>query len=99
MALYDSNSPYYSTDYSLGYLDVQVFRDIPQSVNDVLFTVGKEYENRPDLLAYDLYQEPGLWWIFSVRNKDILRDPVFDMVAGIKIYVPTQETVRLALGN
>jgi hypothetical protein len=99
MALYDNNSPYAKTDYSLGYLDVQVFRDIPQSVDDVLFTVGKEYENRPDLLAYDLYQTPSLWWIFSVRNKDILRDPIFDLVAGIKIYVPTQATLSSALGN
>ena len=40
MALYDSNSPYAKTDYSSGYLDVQVFRDIPQSADDVLFTVG-----------------------------------------------------------
>jgi hypothetical protein len=99
MALYDNNSPYAKTDYSAGYLDVQVFRDIPQSVDDVLFTVGKEYENRPDLLAYDLYQTSSLWWVFSVRNKNILRDPVFDMVAGIKIYVPTQATITSALGN
>ena len=99
MALYDNNSPYAKTDYSLGYLDVQVPRDIPNSVDDVLFTVGKEYENRPDLLAYDLYQTVSLWWIFSVRNKDIIKDPVFDLVAGIKIYVPTQATITTALGN
>ena len=99
MALYDNNSPYFKTDYSLGYLDVQVFRDIPQSKDDVLFTVGKEYENRPDLLAYDLYQTPSLWWVFSVRNKNVLRDPVFDMVAGVKIYVPTQATITSALEN
>jgi len=98
MALYKDNSPYATTSYSAGYLDIINFRDIPARTDDVLYEVTKQYENRPDLLAYDLYGDVGLWWVFSVRNKDIIKDPVFDLVAGIKIYLPTANTIRTVLG-
>jgi hypothetical protein len=99
MALYKNNSPYSETDYSKGYLDVITFRDIPETVDDVEYIIPTEYENRPDLLAYFLYGDVGLWWVFSVRNKSILKDPVFDMVAGIKIYLPTQDSLKSILGK
>ena len=98
MAFYKDNSPYATTSFSNGYLDIIDFRDIPAKTDDVLYEVTKQYENRPDLLAYDLYNDVGLWWVFSVRNKDIIKDPVFDLVAGIKIYLPTGNTIRAALG-
>ena len=98
MALYKDNSPYATTSFSNGYLDIIDFRDIPAKTDDVLYEVTKQYENRPDLLAYDLYGDVGLWWVFSVRNRDIIKDPVFDLVAGIKIYLPTSNTIRTVLG-
>jgi hypothetical protein len=98
MALYKDNSPYATTSFSAGYLDIIDFRDIPVKTDDVLYEVTKQYENRPDLLAYDLYGDVGLWWVFSVRNRDIIKDPVFDLVAGIKIYLPTSNTIRTVLG-
>jgi len=98
MAFYKDNSPYATTSFSNGYLDIIDFRDIPAKTDDVLYEVTKQYENRPDLLAYDLYNDIGLWWVFSVRNKDIIKDPVFDLVAGIKIYLPTGNAIRAALG-
>ena len=98
MALYKDSSPYATTSYSAGYLDVIDFRDIPARTDDVLYEVTKQYENRPDLLAYDLYRDVDLWWVFSVRNKDIIKDPVFDLVAGIKIYLPAANTLRTTLG-
>jgi hypothetical protein len=99
MALYKDNSPYATTSYSAGYLDIIDFRDIPDRTDDVLYEVTKQYENRPDLLAYDLYNDVGLWWVFSVRNKDIIKDPIFDLVAGIKIYLPSTNTIRTVLGG
>lgn len=96
--MYTRTSPYYSTDRSQGYLDIINFRDIPEQTDDILFTVTKNYEYRPELLAYDLYQDVNLWWVFAVRNKSIIRDPVFDMSAGIKIYLPKMSTIKLALG-
>ena len=55
-------------------------------------------KNRPDLLAYDLYGDVSLWWTFSVRNPNIIQDPVFDFVPGVEIFIPTKETVTAALG-
>jgi hypothetical protein len=74
------------------------FRDIPNERDDILFEVTATYENRPDLLAYDLYQDAKLWWVFSMRNKRLLKDPVYDLRAGVKIYLPKLSTLKRSLG-
>lgn len=99
MANYDKFSPYYTTNQSQGYLDVITFRDIPAQTDDILFEVTKAYEHRPDLLAYDLYSTTALWWVFAVRNKNIIKDPVYDLEAGVKIYLPKLSTINTVLGS
>ena len=74
MANYNSLSPYYSTKITNGYLDILNLRDIPVLADDILFTLTKIYEYRPDLLAFDLYNDHRLWWVFALRNKDTIRD-------------------------
>lgn len=98
MTTYSKTSPYYTTTFSNGYLDIMSFRDIPPESDDILFEMTANYEYRPDLLAHDLYSDASLWWVFAVRNKNILRDPVFDMVSGIKIYLPKITTIKRSLG-
>jgi hypothetical protein len=99
MSLYSVFSPYYKTEVVNGYLDTINFRDIPAETDDILFEITSTYNNRPDLLAYDLYKESRLWWVFSVRNKNIIKDPVFDMKAGTKIYLPKLTTIKTVLGT
>lgn len=96
---YSRTSPYFSTSQTNGYLDVITFRDIPALTTDTQFTVTSQYKHRPDLLAYDLYQDVNLWWVFAVRNKNIIRDPVYDLIPGVKIYIPTKASVLQALGS
>lgn len=98
MSLYKGTSPYFKTSYDAGYLDVMTFRNIPAERDDILFEVTKTYEHRPDLLAYDLYGDVNLWWVFAVRNVSIIKDPVYDLEAGIKIYLPKITTIKSALG-
>lgn len=98
MATFSNTSPYYTTKQPNGYLDIISFRDIPSQTDDILFTVTKTYEHRPDLLAFDLYKDVNLWWVFSVRNTNIIKDPVYDMIAGIKIYLPKLTTIKTSLG-
>lgn len=95
---YKKNSPYYNTVIKNGYLDVINFRDIPVEKNDMVFEITQTYQYRPDLLAFDLYKDVGLWWVFSVRNKSVLKDPVFDFTAGTKIYLPKLSTIKTTLG-
>jgi hypothetical protein len=98
MAQYNAASPYYSTSVSPGYLDVINWRTVPTAVDDVLFVVPKTYEFRPDLLAYHLYNDVALWWVFSARNPTILQDPIFDMTVGVQIYLPQLTLMKKTLG-
>jgi len=98
MAQYSSKSPYYSTSAGLGYLDVINYRPVPTSTDDILYTIPKIYEFRPDLLAYHLYNDVELWWVFSARNPTILQDPVFDMIVGVQIYLPQLTLMKTSLG-
>jgi hypothetical protein len=98
MTTYSKTSPYYSTEQTVGYLDILKLRSIPSQKDDILFTVTAQYKNRPDLLAYDLYNDTNLWWVFAVRNRNIIKDPTFDLIPGIQIYLPKLETIRSSLG-
>ena len=62
-------------------------------------TLSKKYENRPDTLSYDLYGTPAYWWVFMVRNPNTIKDPIWDMVAGASIIVPSLQTLQQALGS
>lgn len=98
MAFYNKTSPYANTPVINGYLDVINFKDIPYQKDDYEFEITKTYENRPDLLAYDLYSDSNLWWVFAVRNKSDIKDPIYDFVAGKKIFLPKLSTLKSVLG-
>lgn len=98
MSIYTKSSPYFSTDYSKGYLDIINFRNIPSETDDIYYQITKQFEYRPDLLAYKLYADPKLWWVFAVRNKSTIKDPIFDFVSGTSIYLPKITTLRSSLG-
>jgi hypothetical protein len=98
MATYDSTSPYFETGYNQFYLDVMVNRSIPKEDDDLQFTINNTYQYRPDLLAYDLYQTPTLWWVFYQRNPNTLQAPPLDFTIGKIIYLPKITTLKSALG-
>ena len=98
MTSYSKTSPYFTTNDTGSHLDILNFRDIPEQADDILFVVTQQYTHRPDLLAYDLYSDVALWWVFAVRNKNVLKDPVYDMTAGQRIYLPKLTTIQAALG-
>ena len=98
MATYDTTSPYYNTPYSQFYLDKMVNRPIPMANDDLTFTINLTYQYRPDLLAYDLYGNAGLWWVFYQRNPNTLTAPPWDFEAGKSIYLPKITTLRSTLG-
>ena len=98
MAVYDSLSPYFLTPTTQFYLDPMVNRPIPKETDDQYFQINQTYQYRPDLLAFDLYDQPGLWWVFYQRNPNTLSMPPWDFAAGTNIYLPKISTLRSVLG-
>lgn len=98
MASYSILSPWYETESQTDYLDILTIRPVSAEPDDFLYTIESQYMYRPDLLAFDLYGEAGLWWVFMQRNMDVLEDPIFDFVPGTKIYIPKGSSLRTVLG-
>ena len=98
MATYAATSPYYLTGITQFYLDLMVDRPIPKLTSDQVWIITQTYQYRPDLLAYDLYQNAGLWWVFYQRNPNTLTKPPLDFKAGVQIYLPKITTLRSVLG-
>jgi hypothetical protein len=99
MATYQKTSPYYTTtSTSAGYLGTMIYRDIPAQSDDILYTIAGQYQYRPDLLAYALYNDSNLWWVFAMRNLSVIKDPIYDFVAGTQIYLPKLSTIKSTLG-
>ena len=75
-----------------------VNRPIPKEDDDLTFTINTTYQYRPDMLAFDLYDTPDLWWVFYQRNPNTLTAPPWDFEAGKMIYIPKITTLRSTLG-
>lgn len=96
---YSASSAYFATPvYQNMFLDMMVNRDIPKNSNDAYWEITTAYNFRPDLLAYDLYRDGRLWWVFAQRNPNRLKDPIFDFVTGVGIYLPKESTLKQVLG-
>jgi len=98
MAQYSNNSPWYNTPMKADYLDILSIRPVSAEPDDILYAIDAKFEHRPDLLAYALYGDPGLWWVFAQRNLDVIQDPIFDFKAGTKIYLPKGSSLKTVLG-
>jgi hypothetical protein len=81
-------SQYLSTPIKNWYLDLWVPRSVPKSDFDKIIVIPPKFDQRPDLLAHQEYGTPKLWWVFALRNPDLLNDPINDFVAGLEIYIP-----------
>lgn len=96
---YAASSPYFMTPQSQMFLGRYVDRPIPSHASDRTVTLDVKYEGRPDKMSFDLYGSPVYWWVFMRRNVGIIRDPIWDFKAGIRIIVPSRETVVSVLGG
>jgi len=95
---YSQNSPYKNTGSFNNALDVMKHRAISKQPDDVRFQINSIYALRPDKLAYDLYNDAGLWWVFAARNPNVIEDPIFDFQIGKTIYLPKKSTLDIDLG-
>jgi hypothetical protein len=97
--VYSDYSPYKNTTkFENKYLDILVTREIPKSADDILYAITSTYQHRPDRLAADLYGNPGLWWVFAMRNRNTLVDPIWDFRTGTQIFLPKKSMLQTVLG-
>jgi len=98
MARYGATSPWGKTKISRNTLDTLAIRPVPKMDDDVLYEVQPQFTHRPDLLSFSVYGTSKLWWVFAQRNMDVLKDPVFDLEAGVKIFLPREDRLKKFLG-
>lgn len=98
MATYSKSSPYSATKQNNLYLELLTIRPVPSESDDFLYVIESQYQYRPDLLAYHLYGNSKLWWVFTQRNMEVLKDPIFDFRAGQSIYCPKKSNLTKFLG-
>ena len=98
MARYSRTSPYFNTPQNKINLETLVARPITAEDDDQSYTIERTYAYRPDLLAFDLYGSPRLWWVFAQRNPDQIEDPIYDFKPGVTIQLPKPSTVKTDLG-
>jgi hypothetical protein len=99
MAIYKKTSPWYITKQNTLYLELLTIRTIPTSDDDFKYVIENQYRHRPDLLAFDLYQDAKLWWVFAQRNRSILKDPIYDFSPGTTIFCPAKANINIALST
>ena len=98
MAKYSQTSPYFETEQINDSLDILNPRTITAEGDDQVYTIERTYAYRPDLLAYDLYGTPRLWWVFAQRNPDAIEDPIYDFKPGVTIKLPKLSNLQSDLG-
>ena len=81
-------SQYFSTPIKNWYLDIWAPRKVPANDFDKIITIPAAFDQRPDLLSQQEYGTPKLWWVFCVRNPNLITDPIADFVSGLEIFVP-----------
>lgn len=95
---YGKTSPWTDTKMTKLYLDLLEVRPVPAEPDDFRYVIENQYKHRPDLLAFDVYGNPKLWWVFVQRNMSVLKDPIYDFEPGTVIYLPKKSNLEKFLG-
>jgi hypothetical protein len=98
MAQYKNTSPWAKTSNTNDYLGYFEIRSVPAEPDDIRYTIDPQYNYRPDLLSYDMYDTTKLWWVFAQRNMNVIRDPIFDFKVGTTIFIPKKTSLFKMLG-
>ena len=94
---YRSDSFYSGTGVREFYLDLWPGDVIIGTKGDTTKEIPLKYDRRPDLWAHELYGSSNYWWVFAIKNKNILIDPVEDFKAGVSIIVPSKAGLKSLL--
>jgi hypothetical protein len=98
MSNYKKASPYFNTRQNNLYMELLTIRPVPAESDDYKYVIESQYKHRPDLLAYDLYGNANLWWVFVQRNMETIKDPIYDFEPGTIIFCPKKTNLEKYLG-
>ena len=68
---------------------------LERQTDDVRFTITKQFEGRPDLVAFRFFKQATLAWLVLQYNNIV--DINTEFVAGKKIVLPTPRRVQASL--
>jgi hypothetical protein len=92
---YPSSSPYSITPQLNWRMGLYKDRPIPAARDDIRIPkLDAKYHNRPDQLSNDLYGTPNYYWVFMRRNLNTIRDPIFDLRAGMSLIAPSLTNIQ-----
>jgi hypothetical protein len=60
---------------------------IEESVDDIRYVISSANSGRPDLIAFQFYQRPGMAWLVMQYNSIV--DPVVELTTGKVIVLPS----------
>lgn len=91
MANYSPDSLYRNTNINNKQLDILNIDDIDiKNTTTKTLKLQPKHDQKPDLLAHELYGNAKLWWVFALFNQDKLIDPIVDFKSGITIVYPVR---------
>jgi hypothetical protein len=71
--------------------------DSKYDFNDTIYVVkDRKYFQRIDLISYEVYGDPSLWWIIAKRNK--IKNPYGDITLGMELKIPDLTKLKNILG-
>jgi hypothetical protein len=85
--IYDSKSFLRDTSYRSFYLDTSKLPKLTTSNGDYVI-VPPECKYRMDLFSYQQYGSSRFWWIIALANADLIKDPIWDFISGLTVFVP-----------
>jgi hypothetical protein len=97
MVSFNSYSLYSNTSNDGVYRDYYEPISLEEDSSDYYIIVSSTYHHKPGKLAYDLYGNERLGWVFSYFNRDTINDPIFDLESGMIIKVPSKERLLRSL--
>jgi hypothetical protein len=93
--IYNANN-ILTTSKGVKYYKAKNYPPIPPSESDVYVVTVQG--DRLDLLSYQYYKDPTLWWIISVANSNITFGSMFPE-PGTQLRIPTNLTNVITLFN
>lgn len=91
-------SPYAKTK-STWYMDQYTPIVIRPASDDKFYVIPSKYHQQPWRVAKFLYGQERLYYVFTLLNMDLIKDPLYDFKAGLTIRVPSNERMMRIIGG